>query len=206
MVAATPSARPKTSAAASTKRCQRWLKSGTRRTLLRCRAGGVALTCLGLVDPLQHDHRDLARRLLPVVPETRVDVGVLLVQALVLVPIDHLGPGLELLATRLHGDDRVGLQVVVPGRVGWRAALGGEDHVVTRVRGVDEWGRALLAGFGALGGEDQNVAPEERTAGRLAVGADVLDQVAVEVVKAAHPLFIPSRRLGHSPRAGQNPR
>src|SRR5436190_18625084 len=159
MVAATPSARPKTSAAASTKRCQRWLKSGTRRTLLRCRAGGVALTRLGPVDPLQHNHRDLAGRLLTVVPETRVDVGVLLVQALVIVPIDHLGPGLELLATRLHGDDRVGLQVVVPGRVGWRAALGGEDHVVTRVRGVDLGGRRILDRQDDLGLVNQTLAP-----------------------------------------------
>src|SRR2546430_2437516 len=186
MVAATPSARPKRSAAASTKRCQRWLKSGTRRTLLRCPAGGVALTRLGLGDPLQHDHGDLAGRLFPVVPETRVDVGVLLVQALVLVAVDYVGPGLELLATGLHGDDGVGMEVVVPGRVGRRATLGREDHVVAGVPGIDQRSRALLAGFGALGGEDQNVAPEERTAGRLAVGANVLDQVAVEVVKAAH--------------------
>src|SRR5438094_2604334 len=186
MVAATPRARPKTSAAASTKRCQRWLKSGTRRTLLRCPAGGVALTRLGLIDPLQHDHGDLAGGLLPIVPKTRVDVGVLLVQALVLVAVDHVGPGLELVASGLHGHDRVGLQVVVPGRVGWGATLGGEDHVVARVPGIDQRGRALLAGFGALGGEDQNVTPEERTAGRLAVGADVLDQVAVEVMKTAH--------------------
>src|SRR5690242_2442403 len=101
MVAATPSARPKTSAAASTKRCQRWLKSGTRRRLLRCSSGGVVLTRLGFLEPLQHDHRDLAIRLLSVVPEARVDVGVLLVEALVVLTVDHPGPGLEPLPSRL---------------------------------------------------------------------------------------------------------
>src|ERR1051325_10462304 len=117
MVAATPSARPKTSAAASTKRCQRWLKSGTRRRLLRCCAGGVVLTRLGLVEALQHDHRDLTVRLLPVVPEAGVDVGVLLVEALVVLAVDHLGPRLELLASGLDRHDRVGCEVVVPGGV-----------------------------------------------------------------------------------------
>src|ERR1051325_7818473 len=192
MVAATPSARPKTSAAASTKRCQRWLKSGTRRRLLRCSAGGVVLTRLGFLTPLQPDHRALAVRFFPGVPGAGIDVRVLLVEALVVLPVDHPGPGLELLASGLHGHHRVGLEVVVPGGVRGRPAFGGNDHVVPVVPVVDQGRRAYLSGLGALGGQDQDVSPEKRTTGRLAVGAHILDEVAVEVMKAAHEIAYPA--------------
>src|SRR4029077_20240772 len=79
-VAPAPRSRPKINALASTKRCQRWLKSGTRRRLLRLPGGECCLTALVGVDLLQDDHRDFASRLRPVVPEARVEVGMLLVK------------------------------------------------------------------------------------------------------------------------------
>src|ERR1700730_977134 len=80
-------------------------------------------TAGSLVDTLQEDDRDLARRLFPVVVKAWVDVSVLRVEALVLAAVRHMRPRLELFLAHLHGDLGVLEQVVVPGGVRRPAAL-----------------------------------------------------------------------------------
>src|SRR3981189_1569304 len=69
-----------------------------------------------LVDALQHDDRDLTGRLLPVIVEARVDIGVLAIEPLVLIAVSNMRPRLELLGPQLDGHLRVLDQVVVPAR------------------------------------------------------------------------------------------
>src|SRR5450759_419375 len=114
-----------------------------------------------LVDALQDDHRDLARGLFAVVMKTRVDVGVLRVQALVLVALRNVRAGLELLLPHLDGNLGVLDEVVVPGRVRGRTAFGGGDHVVVSVAGVDERVLANVTRLRAFGREDQHVLAQE---------------------------------------------
>src|ERR1700693_2243212 len=149
-----------------------------------------------LEDALQHDGRDLARGSLAVVVEGRVDVGMMRVQALVLFALRNVRASLELLLPYLHGHLRVLHEVVVPGRVSGRAALGGDDHVVVAVAGVDERVLAYLPGFGAYGREDQDIPSEGGAGGGLSVGPEVLDQVAVEVLKACTHHGFQTHRTG----------
>src|SRR5450759_5202862 len=152
-----------------------------------------------LVDALQDDHRDLARGLLPVVVEARVDVGVLRVQALVLVALRNVRAGLELLIP--HLDDHLGVlhQVVVPGRVRGCTAFGGGDHVVVSVASVDERVLANVTRLRAFGREDQHVLAQEWSGRCLSVGPQVLDQVTVEILKScAHPRWYRLKRRIHS--------
>src|SRR3981081_2825852 len=86
-----------------------------------------------LVDALQHDDRDFPRRLLPVVVEAGVDVGMLDVEPFVLIAVPTVGPSLEFFVPKLDGDLGVLHEVVVPRRMGRRATLGRNDHVVIAV-------------------------------------------------------------------------
>src|ERR1700692_1665309 len=137
-----------------------------------------------LGDALQDDDGDLAGRLLPVVMEAWIDVGVLRVEALVLVAVRNMRAGVELVLAHLDGDLGMLEEVVVPGRVRRRAALRGDDHDVVSVAGVHERVLAHVARLGSLGGEDQHLATLEWARGCLSVRPKVLDQVAVEVLKA----------------------
>src|SRR5262249_51507016 len=138
-------------------------------------------------DRFQNDDRNLAVRLLAVIPEAGVLVGVLLVETLVVLVADDPGIGLEPLPTGLNRDDRVGLEVVVPGRVGGCAAFRGDDHVVAPLPRVDQRRRPVLAGPGARGGEKKDVAAEERSAEGFAVLAHVFDKGLLHVVpRGAH--------------------
>src|SRR2546422_95709 len=93
---------------ASRKRCQRWLKSGTRRRLLRLLGGRNGLSRVFRVGALEHDDGNPPARSLAVFVEARHLPGVLSVEALVvLLAVDHAGPGLERLTLSLDLDDRV---------------------------------------------------------------------------------------------------
>src|SRR5205823_1910448 len=110
------------------------------------------------------------------------------------------GQSLELLPAGFDCDLGMGRQVVIPGRVGRGPAFGGDDDVVALLPRVDQGVLAVLAGFGAPGGQDQDVTALEGTAGGLAaVLSKVLDQVAVEIeVAATHTRNIPGRAALYS--------
>src|SRR5437588_11664379 len=141
---------------ASRKRCQRWLKSGTRRRLLRLLGGWNGLSGVVRVGALEHDDGNPPARSLAVFVEAGHFPRVLPVQALVvLLAVDDGSSGLERLAQGFDLDDRVGAKVVVPRRVGWGTALRSDDYVVAVVLGE---GQRVLAGRARLGlrsGQDQ---------------------------------------------------
>src|SRR5438105_3292299 len=168
--------------------------------------GCCLLSPLVALDGLEHDDRDLPRGLLAVVPEPWIDVGVLLVEAFVVLAVDHLRARLELLAFHLDGHDRVRLEVVVPGGVGGGAARGGDDHDSVLVARVDDRIFSILPGLCTLGGEDQDVASLEWPAGGLAaMGTQVGDEVAIEVMKAAaHKALIPHQETTYSDFASRS--
>ena len=90
-------------------------------------------------------------------------------------------------------DRRVRDQVVVPGRVGRSASLGGDHHVAVPVTRVDERDGARLSATGADGGEQQQRPADEWPAGCLAgVRSEVGDQVVVE---PAHSAVLPRRAI-----------
>src|SRR5438876_653167 len=181
---------------ASRKRCQRWLKAGTRRRLLRLLGGWNALSRVFRVGALEHDDGDPPARSLAVFVEAGHLSRVLPVEALVvLLAVDHPGSGLERLPEGLDLDDRVGAEVVVPRRVGWGATLRGDDDVIAVVL---REGQRVLAGRARLGsgcGQDQDVAALEGAARRAAlVGSQVIDQGLVEISKTvAHASVLPTR-------------
>src|ERR1700730_6399446 len=189
--------RPTISELANVKRRQRWFKSTPGRRLTGLTRGRYQLTqqqaplVVG-TQALQDDDRDLAGGPLAVLVEAWVDAGVLLIQALVFVAIDNLRARPELLAPDLDRDLGMRDEVVIPGRVGRRATLGGDDDVVVAVARVHDRGFPNLAGLGSRGGEDYEVAAQEGPGrGFPAVGAQVVDQFAVEVlIRGAHYLFI----------------
>src|ERR1700716_2267940 len=129
-----------------------------------------------LVDALQHDDRDFTGRLLPVIVEARVDIGVLNVEPLVLVAVSDMRPRLEFFTPQLDGHLGVLDKVVVPARMSGRAALGSDDHVVIAIAGVDEWSLTHVPRLRACRREDQPVPPEEWSGGCLAGGQNNLDQ------------------------------
>src|SRR3977135_4456020 len=82
--------------------------STSARSRSGCRARGQRLSWRSeavcrLVDALQHDDRDLTGRLLPVIVEARVDIGVLNVEPLVLVAVGEMRPRLEFFTPTLDG-------------------------------------------------------------------------------------------------------
>src|ERR1700674_638839 len=170
--------------------------SARSRSIWRARV--QRLSCLRetggrLVKALQHDDRDLARGLLPVVVKARVDAGWLEIKPLILVALRHMCAGLELLLP--HFDRHFGMlhEVVVPRRMRRSAALGRDDHVVIPIARVDERVLANLFRLGALRREDQHLSAFERARSGLAIGSKVLDQVSIEFLKAcAHPGVIPT--------------
>src|SRR5258708_28054298 len=149
-------------------------------------------------DALQDDKRDLARGPPSVLVKGREDVSVLLVKALVLPSLGDVRARFEALSAGFHHHLRVSDEVVEPGGMRRSAALRADDHQVVSVARIGERVLTQLARLGALGGEDQNVAALEGAGGCLAaMGAQVLDQLAVEIFKA-HGRFIPSRWNAHS--------
>src|SRR5207302_10338044 len=100
---------------------------------------------------------------------------------------------LELLAAELDGHDGVRAKVVIPGRVGRRAALGRHDHERVAIAREHDRVGALSAALRAFGGEEEDVATHERTLGHLAMRPEVLDQAAVPVV---HPSPLTARAAG----------
>src|SRR5256886_13902646 len=186
---------------ASRKRCQRWLKSGTRRTLLRLVGIWKGLSRVVRVGALDHDDGDPPPRSLPVFVKAGHLSRALPVEALVvLLAVDHPGSGPERLAEGLDLDDRVGAEVVVPRRVGGCAALGCDNDVIAVVAGEGERVLASLSCLGSGCGQDQNVAALERAAGcPTAVGPEVIDQGLVEVVETiAHARVLPRNARGYS--------
>src|SRR2546423_9078121 len=100
---------------ASRKRCQRWLKSGTRRRLLRLLGGWNGLSGVFRVGALEHDDGNPPARSLAVFVEAGHFPRVLPVEALVvLLAVDDSGAGLERPAQGFGLDDRGGAKVVVP--------------------------------------------------------------------------------------------
>src|SRR2546428_3684390 len=186
---------------ASRKRCQRWLKSGTRRRLLRLLDGWNGLSRVFRVGALEDDDGDPPTRSLAVLVEAGHLPGVLPIEALVvLLAVDDPRSGLERLAEGLDLDDRVGAEVVVPRRVGGCAALGCDDDVITVVAGEGERVLANLSSLGSGGGQDQDVAALEGAARRAAlVGSQVVDQGLVEVIATiAHASLLPRNARGYS--------
>ena len=85
--------------------------------------------------------------------------------------LDLAGGQLHDLVAVLRGDLRMGLHVVVPGRVLWIAALGGDHGVLAVLLDAHQWHKALLAGLGAGGGEQHDRAVQDLDP----VGGAVLD-------------------------------
>lgn len=88
---------------------------------------------------------------------------------------------LEGLGADLDGHQGVGEQVVVPGGVAGRAGRGGDDQQPFAVAEEAQRAGLLAAGAGARRGEQQQVAALEGAADASAVGAELLDDRAVEV-------------------------
>src|SRR3989442_12815791 len=98
---------------ASRKRCQRWLKSGTRRRLLRLLSGWNGLSRVFRVGALEHDDGDPPARSLAVFVGAGHLSRVLPVEALVgLLPADHAGSGPERLTVGVDLGDLVGAEAV----------------------------------------------------------------------------------------------
>src|SRR2546427_1242063 len=179
---------------ASRKRCQRWLKSGTRRRLLRLLGGWNGLSRAFRVGALEHDDGNPPARPLAVFVEAGHLPGMLPVEALVvLLAVDHAGPGLERLTLSLDLDDRVDAEVVVPGGVGWGTTLRGDDNVIAVVLGK---GQRVLSGrarLGSGGGQDEDVAALEwPSRSAAAVGPQVVYQRPVEIIETiAHASVLP---------------
>src|SRR5207248_9047187 len=88
------------------------------------------------------------------------------------------------LAAHLDGGPRVGDEVVVPVRTRGRSPMGSEDGEVVADRLVNHGVDARLAGPGADGVEQQQRTALVSAAHRAAVGAELLDHLAVEVVSS----------------------
>jgi hypothetical protein len=87
----------------------------------------------------------------------------LFVQALVLIASGDMGRGIEPLAQNLNGHVGVCDEVVIPGRMGGRATLRRDDHVVVAVARVHERVLAFLVRSGALRGQYQYVPAQKRS-------------------------------------------
>src|SRR5258708_19678618 len=83
----------------------------------------------------QADARDLARGPLFIVGELGWVGGMPGVEAVMLLAVGDMRTSRELLLAHLDGHLGVLSEVVVPGGGGWRAALGGDNHVVVSVPG-----------------------------------------------------------------------
>src|SRR5438067_7301322 len=108
-----------------------------RRVLAPPRPSGPAIE--------QDDGNDSAR-LGRIVAELGSLLGVLRPEPLAFGTLSDLRGRLEGLAPGLDGDRRVGDQVVVPGRIRWRTALAGGDHVSIAIARVGHHGGPRLPG------------------------------------------------------------
>src|SRR2546427_505759 len=138
---------------ASRKRCQRWLKSGTRRRLLRLLDGWNGLSRVFRVGALEDDDGDPPARSLAVLVEAGHLPGVLPIEALVvLLAVDDPRSGLERVAEGLDLDDlvRQALHVrfiVVGSRYGRLGAPSGACNPVGDLRRHGSLWRRVTAWF-----------------------------------------------------------
>src|SRR6516225_124241 len=100
--------------------------------------------------------------------------------------LGHARPDAERLGADLDGRVRMGEQVVIPGRVLRRPRLRREDRQALPYPLERE--RADSLGAGARPGmvQEEDVRAGDRTAHRAAVGPELLDYLAVEVVGCCH--------------------
>ena len=94
---------------------------------------------------LQHDHRDLALRLLLVLGELRRSLCLGVEETVALLALSLLRNHVDGLIADLNPRLRVRLEVVVPGRVLRRTGLGREDHVAAVIGHVHQRRHALFA-------------------------------------------------------------
>src|SRR5262249_8766773 len=137
-------------------------------------------------DPLQHDDRDLSRRLLLVLGEGGHHRGLVPVEAVALPAFGGSGAGVERLTQYLQRDEGGGGQVVLPARGCWGTGLGGDDDVVFPAPGVDQGSLAMLARPRARCAQDHQWPAGERARGSLTgVGTEIGNQVLVEPLESA---------------------
>src|SRR5262249_18382769 len=143
----------------------------------------LAPPLLASADALQDDHRKLPCRLLLILAESRHQGHMLREEPLVFLPLRNGSASLELLATQFYRYDRVGKQVMVPVRVGWRASLGGNDDKVVAIRRRRQRSDAGLPTFRAGGGQQKQIASVRHIA---AVSAKCIDHRLIVVAETAH--------------------
>src|SRR5262249_27645833 len=128
------------------------------------------------------DHRYPARRVPLVLGEAWHQRRLGIEEAVALLTLGHGRPGLEVLGSDLDGHDRVGNQVVVPGRVGWGGALGGDDHVAVAVPRVHERCGVGRPALSALRGQQHDGRSLENSLLDLSrVGSELLYNVPVDL-------------------------
>src|SRR6266508_2905328 len=139
------------------------------------RAAGLWTGGMVSVETFEGDDGDLTGGALRVLGEDRRALRLTGVQPVALFALRDDRTDWESLATNLDRRARVGQQVVVPVRVGRPAVVGGDDDLPVAVRQIHERRRALCAGPGAGGGEEQQVATRQGAA----IGAELLDNGSV---------------------------
>src|SRR4051812_21268224 len=152
-------------------------------------------------DGFEHDHRDLAFGLRLVVGETGELLLLQLPDTGALLPRRHPGPHLgRCIGADLDNGLGVGQQVVIPGGVGRRAALGGEDHEVVAVAPEGQRVDALRTrlGSGVVQQEDRDAL--ERAADDAVIGPELLNDLSVPFVAFTHASMQRNRRRCYSRR------
>src|SRR5437588_1549535 len=131
----------------------------------------------------QHDHGDLAARLVLVLPELWVLLRLLGVEGLTLLGIGDPGRHLQRVVADLDLGVGIGLDVVEPvgGLVG--PALGSEDHVVVAFLPVHERVDPRRAALGTGVVEEQDRLAGKEPADLACIGAELLDDRCVPVVR-----------------------
>src|SRR5579884_1126972 len=138
------------------------------------------------VGALQFNHRNLARRLLLVLAELRIHLRPPGVDFVAFLACYGSGGGMKFLVADLDGDFGVGEQVVVPGRVGGRAAFGGEDEQAVAVAHVHHRVGARLAALRAGGREEQQGSAFPYAADLPSVGPKLFNNLAIPVIPLRH--------------------
>src|SRR5918999_5617444 len=137
-------------------------------------------------DLFEDDDGDLAAGLLRVLGEAGHELLLAGPDPVTLLALSDPGALLDGVRADLDGHHRVGLEVVEPVGVGVGAALGSEDgdvvaHWLVRHR-VDP----LLAGLGAARVEEEHVRAFERSSEFALVGAELVDDLGIPVVRFTH--------------------
>jgi hypothetical protein len=87
-------------------------------------------------DALQHDDRDAATCFLLVIIVNREVIGDFLEQVVALVAFGDRGPDIERFGRQFYRRPWVCDEIVVPGRIGRRPGLGGDDDVAIAILDV----------------------------------------------------------------------